>query len=248
MPHKHLLEAFVVSVAIHAAAAYTFNLPESRRVFDLPGIASLDKWGQSDTILISYEDYTPPTPKPEPTTLDNAKRLERIAAYKKQPVRHRPRKQLFAVDTHALNLPQARPAPAAVKPAPLAPRPAAKQYGIETLGAPMTRSSAELLADPQKGAVFSNYFGRVKEKIHVALRKKYSAAEEGEGKVTLLFILNSQGRLQKVSVLDSQSSSSEKIKELAKECVTRAAPFENFPQELALNQIAFNVTIYFEEL
>lgn len=111
----------------------------------------------------------------------------------------------------------------------------------------ITRGSAELLADPVKGRVFSGYFGFVKAKIHRSLEHERAVQDKGLGRVTLYFVLNSQGNLEAVSVLDEESNADDNAKTLAKECLIKAAPFARFPKDLSLSRIAFNVTVYFQD-
>ena len=108
-------------------------------------------------------------------------------------------------------------------------------------------SSAELLADPQKGKIFSSYFSTVKDRIYKTLKEKYALQAAGSGEVGLYFILDSDGRLAKVSVIGKGSTLDVSLKDLAVECLKSASPFNRFPRELQTDQIAFQVKIDFDE-
>ena len=109
------------------------------------------------------------------------------------------------------------------------------------------RESAELLTDPQMGRVFHAYFVRLKEKIHQVIRRD-SGEQPGSGSVALLFILRSDGTLDKVSVLDGGSSAGTAMRGFAVNCVKASAPFDPFPKELDPAKISFRITIRFSEL
>ncbi len=110
-----------------------------------------------------------------------------------------------------------------------------------------TKTSAELIADPQKGKVFVSYFSLVKEKIHKTLRDHYGASGVESGSVCLYFVLNSSGKLQKGVVVEKGSDAGEPLKVLAMQCLHESAPFAAFPKSLAVENIAFNVTVFFGE-
>ncbi len=110
------------------------------------------------------------------------------------------------------------------------------------------RGSAELLADPQVGRVFSNYFSRIKNKIVKTAKSGYSAGGLERGKTTLVFILRSDGSLDGVNVTDDRSDASAAAKKFAVDCVKKASPFPSFPEELKLNKISFSISVLFEEL
>lgn len=110
------------------------------------------------------------------------------------------------------------------------------------------KSSAELLTDPQKGRVFENYFVAVKSQIHEVVRKRYTRSGVGQGTVSLVFVLASDGSLENVFVADKLSDADLLLKIFAKNCVRDAAPFARFPTELDLPKISFNITVLFEDV
>ncbi len=111
----------------------------------------------------------------------------------------------------------------------------------------LPQTSAELLSDPVKGKIFVGYFGSVKHQIEELLVNKYAKKSIGRGSVCLFFVLDRNGRVVSVSVVDAESSADEYLRDLAIQCLREAAPFGNFPQSLHTERISFNVTIYFEE-
>ena len=110
-----------------------------------------------------------------------------------------------------------------------------------------TKTSAELIADPQKGKIFVSYFSLVKEKIHQTLRDHYGVSGVESGSVCLYFVLDSSGKLQKGVVVEKDSDAGESLKVLAMQCLHESAPFAAFPKSLAAENIAFNVTVFFGE-
>jgi hypothetical protein len=110
------------------------------------------------------------------------------------------------------------------------------------------KSSAELLADPKKGVVFLDYYGRIKEKIQNRIRQKYSAKNMKGESATLFFVLRSNGALDKVWVDPRASEASSQALDFAGACLRQAAPFDAFPKELDSDKISFRLTIVFDEL
>lgn len=109
-------------------------------------------------------------------------------------------------------------------------------------------SSAELLADPQKGVIFLDYYGRIKEKIQGRVRQSYSPQTMGGGSVTLIFVLKSDGQLERVLVDSQASRASQAAIDFAGACVRSSAPFTAFPKELDSSKISFRVTVVLDEL
>lgn len=127
------------------------------------------------------------------------------------------------------------------------PTPAKSVKSAAKAEAPLIRSSAELLADPQKGKVFSSYFSKLKEKIQQTIRKRYSRASVGEGSVSLVFVLRADGSLENILVRQGESSAAALAKAFAVECVRGSAPFKPFPKELDLLKISFSLTMSFDQ-
>ena len=107
------------------------------------------------------------------------------------------------------------------------------------------RSSAEILADPKKGKIFVGYFTEVRRKIQETLSERYAHRYSVRGGVALGFVLDTQGFIDKVVVLEKGTDGDERLQELAVQCLRESAPFGPFPSELGSDRIAFNVTLYF---
>jgi outer membrane biosynthesis protein TonB len=148
------------------------------------------------------------------------------------------------------------PAPKAVQ-APAAPKKKLRgipvpRYTSEPPAAPTPakkdrpKSSAEMMADPQKGRIFISYFSEVKKKIQKTLVDRFSRRYSGKGSVTLGFVLSSQGFVEKVAVLPKGTEGDEGLQDLAIQCLRESAPFGVFPPGLGSDRIAFNVTIFFD--
>ena len=114
--------------------------------------------------------------------------------------------------------------------------------------AAIIRRSEDLLADPHKGKIFAGYFARIKEKIQHTVQQKYAYENVGRGTVTLLFVLDSNGVLENVSVSEKASIGSGDVNDFAMRCVRESAPFGRFPKDLNLNKISFNLTVLFQEV
>ena len=109
-----------------------------------------------------------------------------------------------------------------------------------------TLTSAEVLSDPQKGKYFIDYFAFVKKKIQDTVRGNASSENYGHGTVQLLFVLNPDGSVQDVSVVEKGSDAAALVKDFAIRCVKTAGPFGIFPKEIPSQKIAFNLSLLFE--
>ncbi len=107
-------------------------------------------------------------------------------------------------------------------------------------------TSAELIADPVKGAVFIGYFAQVKKKIQNTVFRNAGRNLYGRGSVCLGFVLNAQGVLEQLAVLTRGTHADDSMKELAVKCVRDSAPFGSFPRDLGPRRISFNITIFFD--
>ncbi len=109
------------------------------------------------------------------------------------------------------------------------------------------RSSGDLMLDPKKGKVFSEYFNLVREAIRrsVAEKKREGAASEG-ATVTVFFILQSDGSVVNAATLQSEPFDDRDARKYAVQCIREAAPFPAFPRALGIEKISFTVTVLFE--
>ena len=105
----------------------------------------------------------------------------------------------------------------------------------------------EFLTDPQKGKIFLNYFGQVKQRTRRAVEKGYARERPGRGEVTLMFVLKADGAVVKVFPVDENSSADEPMKDFAVRCVRECSPFPHFPKGLGMERISFNLSILFGE-
>ena len=143
----------------------------------------------------------------------------------------------------ASNASVSKPVPQAVEA-----KPRKKHQGIKPTypPEPVVQNSGELLTDPQKGKVFYPYFETIKEKIHQTVQKKYAALNPGEGVVSMVFILRSDGALDSAVIVSKDSQAGPAVQNFAVECIKESAPFAAFPKELlGFPKISFNVTLLF---
>ena len=110
------------------------------------------------------------------------------------------------------------------------------------------KSALDFMGDPQKGKVFIDYFGKLKEKIQLNLRRKYHGAQDSLGIVTLFFVLNPDGSLVKAGIIQKDTDAGEALQKIALEALKRSAPFGSFPKDLGNGAVAFNLKVYFDEL
>lgn len=115
-------------------------------------------------------------------------------------------------------------------------------------GVVQEKSGADLMANPKTRGLFADYFSLVKSRIQEKLRQKCQGRKIGSGSVELAFVLQSNGHLQKVFVMERRSQADPQLKNLAIESLRESAPFEGFPKDFNARQIAFNLTVYFDDL
>jgi hypothetical protein len=222
MSLRTVFATLTASLAIHAVVGYTLYLPWS------PQYRSPEK-----PIMISYmrpENTAAavlPAPKMDSSKKVIEKRIQRI------PAKARVSMMLRQAALPAGNMPAA------------AMTPRNKDQAPSFL--PKPKTGAELMADPKKSRMFVSYFGLVKDRIHEVLLEKYDHAGDSPGSVSLSFVLGSDGSLEKIFVNEKESHASAFLKTLAVECLKEAAPFTSFPKDLESRQIAFSLTVYFDE-
>ncbi len=120
---------------------------------------------------------------------------------------------------------------------------------MRTLAASSSPKTAdEFMTDPKQGKVFVSYFGLVKEKIHRTLRKKYGHKEGGRGNVSVWFVLNADGSLRDARVIEKETEAQKNLRSFAVDCLRASAPFGKFPSELNAPEIAFTLTVFFDEI
>jgi hypothetical protein len=112
----------------------------------------------------------------------------------------------------------------------------------------LPKTGTDFMTDPQNGKFYVTYFAVIKEKVHKTLRRKYIQGQPAQGKVSLIFVLDSNGALAQAGVNTKESSASEFLKDFALSCLKASVPFRPFPRELNAEQISFTVTVYFEEI
>lgn len=225
MTNKTFALSVFCSLAVHSALAVAVWQPWSDS-------------SQDNTLQISYIKY--PEQKPPAITLPPPVQPKQVATPPPRPISER-----------AAQRRQARKAQVPVKPKPVIQTPATQPMSandaLKEVPAEI-RSSADLLSDPKSKEVFESYFVLIKDRIHQVVRRKYSRAEVGEGQVGLVFILRSDGKLENVWTIEKMSTADILVKNFARSCVRDAAPFPQFPRELGMNRISFNITIIFDEL
>lgn len=113
-------------------------------------------------------------------------------------------------------------------------------------------SKDEALKDAKKQAEiksskdYINYFQFLREKIRQRLRANYTYYDK-EGDISLAFILESDGSLSAIEIIDAASAPDKELKAIAIESVKEAAPFPGFPKALPYPKLSFNLDISFKK-
>jgi len=90
-----------------------------------------------------------------------------------------------------------------------------------------------------------NFLTSVRDKISIYVHRNYSPSM-GEGEALLHFILNSDGSVQSVDIIDDGSRSNDGLKRLCIESIRLSSPFKAFPKALDLPTATFKITISFK--
>jgi len=93
---------------------------------------------------------------------------------------------------------------------------------------------------------YINYYQLIREKIRQALKTRYTKYY-GQGDVSLIFMLNSNGSLAAVDVDGAVSARDSALAQLAVMSVKEAAPFPGFPRELSVPKMSFDLTVSFKK-
>lgn len=215
--------ALLVSASIHTFAGYAF--------WAAGGISNPVPSKEPIPIQISYlpaEAQVQPKPvevrKPK-TEAPKAKKINIPAEVKAVKVPAKPK--------------------AVAAPVVVAPSSAIKASADSPPAAP--RTASDFMGDPQKGKIFMSYFGQLKEKIQLNLRRRYRGGGD-IGVVTLFFVLNPDGSLVKANVVANRSDAGPELRNVALDSLKRAAPFGPFPKDLGNGAVAFSLKVFFDEL
>ena len=98
--------------------------------------------------------------------------------------------------------------------------------------------------DLSKDKFYISYYRLINEILRDAV---IYPEDFSEGEIALTFILNADGSLVNVDVLQDTSYKNNSLRETAKQIVKNAAPFPPFPKELRHDQLTFNVVFCFRE-
>jgi len=93
---------------------------------------------------------------------------------------------------------------------------------------------------------YINYYQLIREKIRSRLKDNYRP-QFGEGDVSLLFVLASNGSLVSSDVDLPSSSPKRLLRNIALMSLKDSAPFEPFPKAVSLPKMSFTVTVTFKK-
>jgi len=106
------------------------------------------------------------------------------------------------------------------------------------------QATAAKEAEVRKTEDYINYYQLIREKIRRRLKQRY-ADRTREGDVTIVFTLDSGGRLLKADIDEASSGADGVLKDMARNSVIDAAPFPAFPKGVDLPRMSFSITISF---
>ncbi|MFH1093251.1 MAG: TonB family protein [Candidatus Omnitrophota bacterium] len=102
--------------------------------------------------------------------------------------------------------------------------------------------------DPEKELAknksYISYYKLINEQLRQAV---IYPSHFSEGEISLSFVLDSEGKLKNVEVMQTASFENEHLKETAMQIVKRASPFPPFPKNLQQKQLTFNIVFCFKE-
>lgn len=91
-----------------------------------------------------------------------------------------------------------------------------------------------------------SYYRYVREEIRRFL-KRYYTSEYEEGDVMVSFVLNQNGDLASLNIVNNKSSASQDLRNLSYKSIQSASPFKPFPKTLNQEEISFNLTVVFKK-
>lgn len=98
----------------------------------------------------------------------------------------------------------------------------------------------------QNNKDYLSYSRAVRERIKQMLKKNYRDYYR-EGDVSLLFIVTSDGRLNKFDIDNKNSTKDKKLIDIAVLSLKDASPFTPFPKNLPADELPFSLTVSFKE-
>ena len=108
----------------------------------------------------------------------------------------------------------------------------------------------ELPVETSKDPAYLNYREIIRKKIQ---DKVYYYSEQyfyfdypREGKIFVSFILNPDGELTSLSIIENKSSHDNTLKKIATTAIEKSSPFQKFPKDLRRQSYSFNLEISFE--
>lgn len=93
---------------------------------------------------------------------------------------------------------------------------------------------------------YINYYRLIREKIRQRLKENYSGYQ-GEGGVSLIFILARSGALLGFDIDADSSTDNKTLRKIATTSLKEASPFPPFPKAFNTARMSFNLTITFKK-
>jgi TonB family protein len=91
---------------------------------------------------------------------------------------------------------------------------------------------------------YQNYYSLVRARIRQ--RAYFNYSEYYAGEVYLTFILNNDGSLKDIKIIEEKSSGGPYLRTVGLKSIKEATPFPPFPKELNYPELTFNVVISFQ--
>ena len=93
---------------------------------------------------------------------------------------------------------------------------------------------------------YITYSQAVRERIKQALKRNYRDYYK-EGDINLLFIIASDGKLNKLDIDYKNSTKDRRLTDIVALSLKEASPFSPFPESLSASELPFSLTVSFKE-
>lgn len=90
-----------------------------------------------------------------------------------------------------------------------------------------------------------NFLRSIRNKINRYVHKHYDISM-GDGEALLHFVLNSDGTVEFASIIKDNLENKKRLRYMCLDSIYHSSPFNSFPDDLDLDQAAFNITISFK--